>query len=160
MPLPDGEILENVISSFGLRRLHIASGDPLNREAWVDKIPWYARISGTVQARAWTEDVLGMHHLELYWQCRDLININKGRRPGFEPALIWWIGNVARMRDTLPEAIEAFLGYAGFLPDVALLRVKAGAPDVYVDEVTGVELNIREAGWVPEKFLFLVRKEK
>lgn len=154
--MAEGEILENYISTYGLRRLHVANGDPLDRKAWIEKVPWYARQVQKVLVREWREELLGIHHLELYWHCRDLININKGKRPGYAPGLVWWLADCTRLRDALPTAVEAFLGYSGKLPGMVLMRTKGDAPDVYVEPLTGLELVLRAADWVPEKFVCLV----
>jgi hypothetical protein len=158
MPLPAGEVLENELTAYGLHRFHVASGEALDKAAWMATIPWYARQHGDpVFVREWSEDLLGIYHLELCWKARDMFDVNKKLGGRYEPALLWWIGKAARLRDTIPEAIEAYLGYSGQIPVYLWLRSKNGAPDAYRDEVTDITVEIVTADWVPDKFLLLSR---
>lgn len=64
-PTNEEVIILNDVSRFGLHRLHLLSGQPINLEAAIGK------YVGDGQVETWLmyeEEALRLHHLRLYWK--------------------------------------------------------------------------------------------
>lgn len=65
--MPDGVVVRNDVSRYGLRRLHILrAGQPVDEAAWLAAV---GITADELLARLeFKEEFMGMHHLRLYWR--------------------------------------------------------------------------------------------
>ena len=157
---PAGEVLENVVDKFGLRTLRVMHSAEIDVAAWRKMVPFYSRELGEIQEKTWAESKLGIHYLELKWYVREPFFSRVGELPEGEKydALLWCLGSAKRIRETLDEAVEAFLGYVGDFPRRLLVRSAKGVPErviAWTDGFVLCEVDVVEAGWIPERFVIL-----
>jgi hypothetical protein len=157
---PDGDVVLNVVDKNGLRTLKIMNSGEIDVDAWRKYIPFYSRELGEIQEKVWSESKLGVHYLELKWYVREPYFSQTGELPEGEKydALLWCLGPAKRIRETLEEAVEAFLGYVGDLPKMLLVRSAKGIPErviAWTDGFVLCEVDVVEAGWLPERFIVL-----
>ena len=151
--MADDVILENTMSAYGLRTLHLVRmGAAPDLDGWRGKLPVCAEE--TLQYRRWVERGLGVHHLELYWNAREMTQIVS---PGREPVavMMWAIETRQRMSEALAEACTRYFFDNDRDADLCLVqKVPAGAPvDKPVEVmVLGKVLPVRilTARWVPK----------
>jgi hypothetical protein len=157
---PAGEVVENVVDRFGLRTLRVMHSAEIDVASWRKMVPFYSRELGEIQEKTWSEAKLGMFYLELQWYVREPFFSKVGELPEGEKydTVLWCLGQAKRIRDVLEEAVEAFLGYVGELPSMLLVRSAKGIPERVVAWEDGwvmVEVDVVEAGWIPERFVIL-----
>lgn len=93
-------ILTNDMTVHGLRRLEVMQmGAAVEAAPWVESLPPFA--AETVTLHRQYEEELGVHHLWLTWQPREVVG-----RPveGVERGVYWWIGRDQRIREALADA--------------------------------------------------------
>lgn len=160
---PDGDVVENVVDKNGLRTLRIMHSGEIDVDAWRKMVPFYSRELDEIQEKTWAESKLGIYYLEMKWYVREPF-WTPGSNDAIPPAgekynsLLWCVGQEKRIRDTLEVAFEAFLGYVGDLPRRLLVRSAKGVPErviAWTDGFVLCEVDVVEAGWLPERFIVL-----
>jgi len=142
-------MLENYMSREGVWSVHLVRmGGPVDRDGWLGRLPSFA--AGTVEARRWVEDGLGVHHLHLVGQIQDVIEM---RWPdgASEKAAFWWAREVG-LREAARQAAEAFWFKVGVRPVVALVRQAVERQVVCKAETVSMglaEVYLERAYWAP-----------
>lgn len=161
--LPAGDVVENVVDKSGIRTLRVAHSAEIEVERWKKVVPWYSRQVNELKVKTWQEKSLGMFYLEMKWPVREPFwtpgsaNLQPPEGEKYN-SLLWYLGQAKRVRDELPEAVEAFLGYVGELPERLLVRSAKGVPErviAWTDGFVLCEVDVVEAGWLPERFVIL-----
>ena len=157
---PDGEIVENMVAATGIRTVRVMHTSEISVDDWKKMIPWYSRELDQLKVKTWEEKKLGLWYLEMKWPVREPFFNQVGVLPEGEKynALLWYLADAKRMRDVLPDAFEAFLGYVGDFPTRLLVRSANGIPGsvcIWEDAMQECEVKVVEAKWVPEKFVVL-----
>ncbi len=159
----NGELIENTLSSYGLRWMHVVNmGKPVDRELWISQAPFYA---AGLQTQIQYERGLDVHHLRIWWHAREPIVLQctddgwNGRQ-----VLLWYIERGQTLREAAMYAGLAYLEVFGRWPNTALVaRRPQGAPgtfELWADETERVEAQLIEAEWVPRNFLVLAEEAR
>jgi len=132
-----GEIVENELLETGVRVMHVLRmGAPVELDAFLDVVPPFGRE--TLVSWADEEAMLGVHHLWLVWNVRELMD---GR-------VYWWLRPGETLRDGIHEAATLFCVETGDWPEVAWVRAMPSGGQVEVEVDDGlVRVALLEAGW-------------
>jgi hypothetical protein len=161
------KLLENRLTAYGLRRVHVTRmGGAVDVEKWLGQVPEEAQDLGQ---RVWVEDVVGVHHLELTWQAREMVKIREedastGSANGERVVCLWYVGRSfyePEKKSTIREAADwagtLYRLKVGAWPVTCFVRqMPAGAAGqrVMVEDGSGsTTLAMTEAGWVPANFI-------
>jgi hypothetical protein len=155
----DSEIIENSISSQGMRWAHvIRMGEPVDREAWVAQVPWYS-LAG-VETNAWVEPGVGIHHLKIWWMAREPVKLFKAAGvPDGTLVLFWAMDKGQSIREAAVLAGVAYLDYFGRWPNlVRFAKLPEGATErieIYNGADELVTARLVETSWAPKGFLIM-----
>jgi hypothetical protein len=156
-------VIENTISAQGMRWAHIIRmGEPVEREDWVARVPWYSQAG--IQTQAWIEPGVGMHHLKLWWLAREPVKLSGA--PGMLDGglvLFWAMDKGQSIREAAMLAGVAYLDYFGWWPGVVrFAKLPEGATGtivIYDAPEEHVLVRLIEASWTPKGFLILDQGE-
>ena len=159
-------LLENEISRFGLRRLHVVGPRRVARDGWLARLPETAFDSLTVVD--YEEKEVGVWHLELCWMAREFVPLKMADQ--VVDGVMWWVGQAYGQEDrpaTLREAADLaastwWLGRQSWpgrclaqkLPKGASAEVEVGWG--WFEEGKGPRVKLEEAGWVPKGFVVVL----
>jgi len=142
------ELIENSLSELGLRTMHIVStGEPVDLNNWYQKVPDGGKrylLKDTDH-----EEALDVYHLWLYWNACEPVNIEKNGSK--QPAVIWYLGLLDEINDTVLSALDCFKRVYGVDPEKILTKKKESIPELEFPTP-----EIKEAEWVPKRYLFVV----
>lgn len=129
-------VVQDALSLDGIRRLHVMRmGGPVDLARWMERVPVIAEA--TLARVTWQEEALGVHHLQLVWRARELVNLQIGGM-GLLPAVMWGIDRMVRRGQggkkqgpqTVRQAIDEAAGYyelmTGELPSMAMVASSYG----------------------------------
>lgn len=166
-PFPDGEqtqvsaeILENCLSPYGLRWVHVAQmGGPVAAEPWLERVSPYSRPLVEIQHQA--EPVLDLHHLRMWWPARELVTMNGGSPSWLQgrQALLWAIDKGQSLREAIVYAGMAYVDLTGRWPGMALVQsIPSGATEtvtVYEDSNERILVRLTELSALPRGFVLM-----
>ncbi|MBA4420247.1 MAG: hypothetical protein C0391_03795 [Anaerolinea sp.] len=149
--------LENDMSRFGLRRLHvICLGEPVKIENWTQHVPMSS--IHTCSSVAWVEKPVGMHHLQIYWKAREVVKIFDPSTGSGDKELVvvmWWIDVKAgdTIRTAADDAACFFSAMYPWMPTkAALSNLPKGIENKKLDEPFQ-NIEFIEMPWVPKSFV-------
>lgn len=154
--MSDLVVIDNYLSRFGLRGVHVMSmSGPVDAAAVRER--YVTAESEEVMRCAYCEPDLGAHHLVLSWPAREVVSL-KGAEGVSEDgmAVMWWIGERSMLEEGARATVREAVDLAGTL---FTLRVKRSAlramvrklPKGATTTVCGMELVA--ADWVPAGFV-------
>jgi len=157
-----GEVLENSMSSHGMRWLHVVQmGQPVNMDTWLSQINHYCLA--LVETQTEYEQDLDMHHLRLWWPAREVITAQGG--PDWlngRKALLWKIAKGQVLREAVMFAGIAYLDLVGRWPKVALVqKIPEMATErvlVYADSEERVEVKLEAIPTLPRGFVLMAER--
>lgn len=163
------EIVEDVLTRYGLRRIHaISMGEAFSLQQWLARVSVPAQY--TVNVWRWHEKALDIYHLVMVWKCREVVRITpaqptgrSGATPILQEAVMWWVDwkRGETIRRGIDEAAGLYMGMLDETPNLALVKSipKDREPFYRLEWQDGkAEIRIEAAGWVPDGFV-VVRKE-
>jgi hypothetical protein len=126
-------VLENDLTGYGLRRVHVIS-----MGGAVDPAPWAALANDDeregIKGWRYVEPDLDVHHLWLAWQVRELVQLN-----GLGEVMLWHVRKGESMSFGIDCASVAYWLAKGKAPSEALaVTWPKNSPKTYM-------------GWVPDK---------
>lgn len=96
------QVLLNDSSRYGLRRLHVVQLDkPPSKEEWLERLP--GSCLDTLNVLQYEEKGLGIHHLWMWWNAREVMTLvfpDRVRRQ----AVLWYVGKGVSFRQALADA--------------------------------------------------------
>lgn len=107
-------VLRDDVSRCGLRRIHVLSDQPIDRDAWMQRVP-VAAID-TVRRTAWLEPGVNYHHLWMYWYVREVVQI------GGMMTVLWRVGRGMTLRQAAEDAAMEYLAHFDRLPSETAVR--------------------------------------
>jgi len=151
----DETLIENSISRFGLRTLDIMRyGRAVSTYPWFDMVPGEAK--SLVQCSRRFEQELGVHHLMITWNAREMVEFADCP---IQHGALWWIAKGERMSEAIDMAASLFKLRTGRYPTKCWVKeLPKDAPDSYVIEGFSNDppekpIILRMASWVPERFV-------
>lgn len=155
---PAGELVQNDITRYGLRRAHVMRfGRCPDREGWVEQLVPGDSLE-TLACMEQTEEELGMHHLRLWWNAREMVLLPEQVCPGRWSAF-WWIGAGETLRQAADLAAWLYQLRTGQRPSRAMVaRLPQGATECIEVEGRGrtdFTLELCAAGWAPQRYVIV-----
>lgn len=161
----DEQLVDNTLSRFGLRTLHLMRmGGPVNLERWLNLCPEVCRES--LSSYRAVEESLGVHHLFLFWPAREITHF---RYPDGSQAdgVFWWIGKswydpakTASIREAADWASMTYEMAFHQQPQKCLVgKIQEGwnvASGQCFDVDGGRTLQLIEEPWVPKGFVIIL----
>ena len=161
MTAPEAKVVENSISRLGLRTVHVVGFDgPVKAEEWVKEyVPGEAL--GLVSLIRRSEPEIGVHHLEITWNAREMVEF---KDIPVRYGALWFIAKGERMRDAIDLASTLYRLRVGVYPRKAWVnKLPVGAPEMVEIEVLAEDraqlavplqqISLRETWWVPERYV-------
>lgn len=169
-------LLENEISRYGLRSVHVIGPKRIERERWMQRLPETAIDTLTVVDRL--ENEVGVWHMHLCWQARELVPVKmvavrdplSASENIVIDAVFWWVGQAygeeerpATLREAADLAASTWWLAKGSWPARCLVRTlpKTATSEVEVGwgwfaEGAGPRVKLEEAYWVPKGFVVVL----
>jgi hypothetical protein len=145
----DEILVEDVISQFALRQLHvIRQGRPVDPHPWVERVPDDA--SDLVKLYQVHEKELDMYHLYVVWNARELVDLSLIKAP-LRYAVVWFVADGETASWTIEVAACAYERIFKRWPKVAWLqKVLSHYPkELRLD--CGEVIRVEQADWVPQE---------
>lgn len=152
------KVATNTVSAYGLHEVELISlgAAPRVETLAAAYVPDHARES--LFRMAWVEDPKGLslHHVHLWWQERGVVDFRARSSVPLRLAVLWFIAPGERLSFSADVAAFLHKRELGVMPSTAWVRkVPAGGHDmIEVGEGEDhVMLELRQADWVPERFV-------
>lgn len=169
MTAPGAKVVENSISRLGLRTVHVIGFDgPVKAEEWVGEyVPGEAMGLVTLMSRS--EPEIGVHHLEISWNAREVVEF-QGLPVRY--GVLWYIAKGERMGEAIDLAATLYRLRVGVYPRKAWVnKMPAGAPEMVEIEVLAEDrgangrsplqkILLKESWWVPERYVCVGAESK
>lgn len=155
------ELLYDELTRCGLRRVHVARmGAKPDRARWLERVPGEAL--GLLSAYEYEEERIGVHHLYLVWQARQMVELVPAAdgRSGVLAAM-WYIDTGETLRDAADCAGTLYQIKTGRWPTAILTSelpkgVAEGTAVTVQCEAGTVEVALRVARWAPKRYALAV----
>lgn len=158
----DETVMEDVITSRGLRTLHIMRrGQPVNPFAWAQK--W---IDAKVPEECQSKDLLQWHvtregdpaldywHLTLYWNAREMIEFGRGwQDAALRYGVLWYIAPGESVTPAAKTAATLYVIHTGRIATGLWLRHEPAHKPTRVETDYGPLQVVTGQDWVPERYL-------
>lgn len=164
------KVAANTVSAYGLHEVELISlgAAPRMEDLQAQFVPDVGLES--LFRMQWIEDPKGLklYHLHFWWQERGVVDFSRvvdlaTGRSTLRLAVLWYVAPGERLSFAADVAAFLHKRELGVMPSVAWVRkMPAGAPDAFeVGEGDDhVMLELRQADWVPERFVVVGNPEE
>ncbi len=156
------KLIDNSISRYGLRTMEIIRyGKAVDAKAWIKHVPGEA--NGLMRIDRWIDDDLGMHHLLISWNAREMVEFQQ--RP-VRYGVLWWISRGESMSYSIDLAACLYKFVLGFYPTKCWIKsLPIGAPDHlmiegFTSDPPTIPLDLIVTPWMPERYVLVGIEKK